>query len=88
MKFLNFCSSEDEDKLTSSLACPKLIPDFAEVLKNEWKTGSSAQLSYLHAINELIDLRKAHVASADALRNFGISEVYFTRGKKSTLSYR
>ena len=87
MKFLTFCSGEDEDELASSfidycLGCPKVITDFADVLKNEWKIGSSAQLSYLHAISDLIDFRKAHEASADALRNFGISEVYLTRGKK------
>ena len=39
MKFLKFCSGEDEDGLTSSfidycLGCPRLITDFAEVLKN------------------------------------------------------
>ena len=38
--------NEDEDELTSSfidycLGCPKLITEFAEVLKNEWKIGSS-----------------------------------------------
>ena len=87
MKFLKFRSGEDEDELTSSfinycLGCPQLITDFVEVLKNEWKIGSSVQLSYLHAISDLIDFRKAHGASADALRNFGISEVYLTRGKK------
>ena len=80
MKFPKFCSGEDEDELTSSfieycLGCPRLITDVAEVLKNEWKIGSSAQLSYLHAISDLIDFRKAHEASADALRNFAISEV-------------
>ena len=87
MKFLKFCSGEDEDELTSSfidycLGCPQLITDFAEVLKNEWKIGSSAQVSYLCAVSDLIDFRKAHGASADALRKFGISEVYLTRGKK------
>ena len=40
MRFLEFCSGEDEDELTSSfidycLGCPQLITDFAEVLKNE-----------------------------------------------------
>ena len=59
MKFLKFCSGEDEDELTSSfidycLGCPRLITDFAEVLKNEWKIGSSAQLSYLHAITDFL----------------------------------
>ena len=87
IKFLKFCSGEDEDELTSSfidccLGCPKLITDFAEVLKNEWKIGSSTQISYLHAISDLIDFRKAHETRADALRNFGISDVYLTRGKK------
>ena len=87
MKFLTCCSGEDEDELTSSfidycLGCSRLITDFAKLLKNKWKIGSSAQLSYLHAISDLIDFRKAHEASADALRNFGISEVYLTRGKK------
>ena len=87
MTFLKFCSGEDEDELTSILidyylGCPRLITDFAEVLKNEWKIGSSAQLNYLHAISDLNDFQKAHEASADALRNFGISEVYLTRGKK------
>ena len=87
MKFLKFCSGEDENELTNSfidycLGCPRLITDFAEVLKNEWKIGSSAQLSYSHAISDLIAFRKAHEASADALRNCGISEVYLTRGKK------
>ena len=87
MKFLKFCSGEDEDELTSSfidycLGCPRLITDFAEVLKNEWKIGRSTQLSYLHAISDLIDFRKADEASEDALRNFAISEVYLTRGKK------
>ena len=75
MKFLKFCSDEDEDELTSSfidycLGCLQLITDSAEVLKNEWKIGSSVQLSYLHAISDLIDFRKAHEASADTLRNF------------------
>ena len=37
MKFLKFCSGEDEDELKSSfidycLGCPRLITDFAEVL--------------------------------------------------------
>ena len=37
MKFLKFCSREDEDELSSSfidycLGCPQLITDFAEVL--------------------------------------------------------
>ena len=45
-----------------------------------WKL-SPAQL-FTCNISDLIDFRKAHEASADALRNFGISEIYLTHGKK------
>ena len=36
----------------------------------------------LYARRDLIDFRKAHEASAEAPRNFGIPEVYLTRGKR------
>ena len=40
------------------------------------------KFSYLHAISDLIDFRKAHEASADALTNSEISDIYLTREKK------
>ena len=45
--------------------------------------GSLAQLSYLHVISDLSDFRKAHEASADALRNFWISEVLYLTVERS-----
>ena len=51
-------------------------------LKSEWSLGSSAQLSYLHAIGDLIDFRKANGTTPDILHHFAISEIYLTRGKK------
>ena len=73
IKFFKRCSGKDEDELTSSfmdycLGSPRLITDFAKVLKNEWKIRSSAQFSYLLAISDLIDFQKAYQASADAFK--------------------
>ena len=53
-----------------------------ETLKSDWALGSSAQFSYLHAICDLIDFRKAHGATSNVLNNFAVSEVFLMRGKK------
>ena len=87
MKFLKFCAEEDDDELSYNfidfcLGSPKVITSFPESLKSEWSLGSSAQLSYLHAIGDLIDFRKASGTSPDILQHFAISKIYLTRGKK------
>ena len=87
MKFLKFCACEEEDELSENLidfclGSPKLITDFVETLRNDWALGSSAQLSYLHAICDLIDFRKAHGATSNVLNNFAVSDVFLMRGKK------
>ena len=69
--FIDFC-----------LGSPKLITSFAESLKSERSFGSSAQLSYLHAIGDLIDFRKENGTTPDILQHFAISEIYLTRGEK------
>ena len=86
MKFLKFCASEEENELSENLTdfflgSRKLITDFVETLKNDWALGSSAQLSYLHAICDLIDFRKAHGATSNVLNNFAVSEVFLMLGK-------
>ena len=87
MKFLKFCACEEEDELFENLidfclGSPKLITDFVETLKNDWALGSTAQLSYLHAIYYLIDFRKAHRTTSNVLNNFAVSEVFLVWGKK------
>ena len=87
MKFLRFCAEEDDDELSYTfidfcLGSPKLITSFSESLKSEWSLGSSAQLSYLHAIGDVIDFRKANGTTPTILEHFAISEIYLTRGKK------
>ena len=64
------------------LGISKLTTSFSESLKSEWSLGSSAQLTYLHAIGDLIDFRKANGTTPDILQHFVISEIYLTRGKK------
>ena len=86
-KFLKFCAEEDDDELSYTfidfcLGSPKLITSFAKSLKSEWSLGRSAQLGYLHAIDDLIDFRKANGTTPDILQHFAISEIYLTRGKK------
>ena len=86
MKFLKFCACEEEDELSENfidfcLGSRKLITDFVETLKNDWALGSSAQLSYLHAICDLIHFRKAHGTTSNVLNNFSVSEVFLMRGK-------
>ena len=46
------------------------------------KLEVSAQLSYLHAISDLIDFRKAHEASADKLRTLEFLK-FILRGERS-----
>ena len=75
MKFLKFCAEEDDDDLSYTfidfcLGSPKLITSFAESLKSESSLGSSTQLSYLHAIGDLTDLRKANGTTPDILQYF------------------
>ena len=92
MKFLKFCAEEDDNELSYTfidfcLGSPKLITSFAGSLKSEWSLGSSAQLSYLHAIDDLIDFRKSNGTTPDILQHFAISEIYLTR-RKSILQNR
>ena len=86
MKFLKFCACEEEFELSENwidfcLGSPKLITDFVETLKNDWALGSSAQLSYLDAVCDLTDFRKAHGTTSNVLNNFAVSEVFLMRGK-------
>ena len=82
MKFLKFCASDkelSENLIDFCLGSPKLITNFVETLKNDWALGSSAQLSYLHVICDLIDFRKTHRATSNVLNNFAVSEVFLIR---------
>eukprot|EP00795_Rhopilema_esculentum_P009683 gene9683-17453_t len=88
MKFLKFCSEDDEDNLTEqhvdySIGSAGLICSFIEHIGKEWGLGSSAQFGYLQAITDLIDFRKSSGLSATVLGNLAVSEVYINRGKKA-----
>lgn len=88
MKFLKYCSEDDEDDLSSDfvdycLGSPSFITKFVEHIKEEWKLGSSAQISYLQAISDMIDYRKSQGVSAITQKNFTIAEIYICRGKRT-----
>ena len=64
MKFLKFCSEDDDDQLTEEhvdycIGSAGLVCNFIEHIGKEWGLGSSAQFGYLQAITDLIDFRKS-----------------------------
>ena len=88
MKFLKFCSEDDEEELTPEhidycIGSASLICNFIEHIGKEWGLGSSAQFAYLQAITDVIDFRKSCGLSNAVLGNLAISEVYINRGKRA-----
>ena len=88
MKFLKYCSEDDEEELTEEhidycIGSAQDICKFIEHIGKEWGLGSSAQLGYLQAITDLIDFRKSSGLSATVLGNLAVSEVYINRGKRA-----
>ena len=88
MKFLKYCSEDDEEELTEEhidycIGSAQDICKFIEHIGKELGLGSSAQLGYLQAITDLIDFRKSSGLSATVLWNLAVSEVYINRGKRA-----
>ena len=88
MKFLKCCNEDEEDDLSTDfvdycLRSLSLITKFVEYMMEEWKLSSSAQISYLQAISDMIDCRKSQGISANTQRNFTIAEIYICRGKRT-----
>ena len=90
MKFLKFCSedNDDDDKLSKCfvdycLGSPNLITKFIEVIGNEWGLTSSAKINYLQSIQDMMDFRKSQGITDSVRRNFCITDVYITRGKRN-----
>ena len=88
MKFLKFCSEDDDDQLTEEhvdycIGSAGLVCNFIEHIGKEWGLGSSAQFGYLQAITDLIDFRKSAGLSNTVLGNLATSEVYINRGKRA-----
>ena len=51
-------------------------------LQNEWRIGNSGQISYIHALIDLIDFRKLTVVSSAILHNFAVVEMFLKRARR------
>jgi len=65
------------------LGSPSIIIRFLTDLENEWKLSSSSALTYVKAITDLLDFRKAHGVTDSNLRCFTVTEVYLRRAKEN-----
>ena len=51
-------------------------------LQNEWRIGNSGQISYIHALIDLIDFRKLTGVSSAILHNFAVVEMFLKRARR------
>ena len=90
MKFLMvaFDETTEESVLSTDyvdccLGSPNIIMSFLKLIMEKWGLQSSAALSYMKSIGDLLDFRKANGVTDNVLRNFTVSEVYIRRGKEN-----
>ena len=63
------------------LSAPSTLINFLTMLENDWNLSSSATLTYLTAIGDMLDFRKSNGVNDSTLRCFTVTEVYIRRGK-------
>ena len=56
---------------------------FLQLITEEWGLQSGSAFSYMKAIGDLLDYRKASGVSDHSLRAFTVTEVYIRRGKEN-----
>ena len=72
-----------EDFVHYSLGSPNLITKFIEHIRNNWGLSSSAQVSYLQSIHNMMDFRKSQGVADNVFHNFAVTEVYVSCGKRN-----
>ena len=90
LKFLMECTGGNESGIPLSnelidccLGSASIIIKFLTTLESEWKLSFSSSLSYVKAIADLLDFRKANGVTDSNLRCFTVSEVYLRRAKEN-----
>ena len=90
MKFLMVAFDEtteesvlSTDYIDCCIGSPNIIMSFLKLIMEKWGLQSSAALSYIKSIGDLLDFRKANGVTDNVLRNFTVSEVYIRRGKEN-----
>ena len=51
-------------------------------METEWKLGNSGQISYMHALIDLMDFRKFQGVSSSVLQNFAVVEMFIKRARR------
>ncbi len=80
-------SNAVEDYIDCVIGSPNLLMNFLKLIINTWNLKAAAVLSYLQAISDLADFRKAKGCSDSVLRAFTVTEVYI-RKCKTTMQRR
>ena len=90
MKFLmaSLCEPEadtnvQEEYIDCCVGSPTIVMNFLKMITDEWKLRSASALTYMKAISDLLDFRKAKGVPDDTLRSFTVTEVYIRRGKEN-----
>ena len=65
-----------------STASTENIGRFMETVETEWKFGSSGQISYMHALIDLMDFCKFHGVSSSVLQNFAVVTMFIKRARR------
>ena len=90
LKFLMDCTGGNESSIPIStelidccLGSPSIIIRFLSSLEKEWKLSFSSSLTYVKAITNLLDFRKANGVTDSNLRCFAVTEVYLRRAREN-----
>lgn len=88
MKYLMAALGDGENEscaynecIDSVIGSPNLLMHFLKLIINTWELKAAAVLSYLQAISDLADFRKAQGCSDSVLRAFTVTEVYIRKCK-------
>ena len=73
----------NSQKILLIIAWDHITTKFIEHMGNNWGLSSSAQISYLQSIRDMMDFRKSQGVTNNVPRNFAVTEVYVSRGKRN-----
>ena len=89
MKYLTFCLGDNNEESISEayvdccIGSPTMILSFVKAVGEDWKVGSSCALTYVQAVQAMMDYRKTCSLSEEVLRSFIATEVYLRNSARS-----
>ena len=89
MKYLMFCLGDNNEESISEayvdccLGSPTMVLSFVKAVGEDWQVGSSCSLTYVDAVQALMNYRKTCSVSNEVLRSFISTEVYLRNSCRS-----